>query len=77
MEELMTRRTSGAVLRRCRDAAGLTQTQVAEQVRNSGTESTLSEPHYRRIENNLAVPSVLLAMDIATVVDSDVYEIWG
>ena len=66
----------GTVIASLRESAGLTQSKVAETVRNM-KRSTLSEPHFRRIEKNLVTPSVIMAMDIATVLDSDVYEIWG
>lgn len=70
------RKDPATVLSTLREAAGMTQCTVAETVRNMGR-SSLSEPHYRRIEKNLVTPSVILAMDIATILDSDVYEIWG
>jgi DNA-binding XRE family transcriptional regulator len=54
----------------------LTQVEVAERVRNRGVVS-LSEPHLRRIEKGLALPTVIIAMEIAAVLDTDVYAIWG
>ena len=55
---------------------GLTQTEVAERVRNRGVK-TLSESHLRKIETGVATPTVVLGMEIATVLDTDVYAIWG
>ena len=69
------RKDPGTTLAALREATGFTQCHVAEIVRNMGRTS-LSEPHYRRIEKNLVTPSVILAMDIAQTLDSDVYEIW-
>ncbi|MCK5479643.1 MAG: helix-turn-helix transcriptional regulator, partial [Gammaproteobacteria bacterium] len=67
---------AGTILKERRLDAGLTQSEVAEKVRNMKRVG-LSEPHYRRIEKGTNVPSVQLALDIADVVDCDVYEIWG
>jgi transcriptional regulator with XRE-family HTH domain len=69
------KKNPGTTLATLRLSMGLTQCAVAETVRNM-KRCSLSEPHYRRIEKNLVTPSVALAMDIATVLDSDVYEIW-
>jgi len=55
---------------------GLTQSQVAEMVRNRRV-CTLSENHYRRIEKGYATPNVVIGMEIASVLDTDVYELWG
>lgn len=73
---MVKKKSPGTVLAALRLSLGLTQCAVAETVRNMGHGHSLSEPHYRRIEKNLVTPSVILAMDIATVMDSDVYEIW-
>lgn len=64
-----------ANLRARREEMGLTQTQVAENVRNRRV-IHLSEPHYRRIEKGLSLPNVLLGMEIAEVLDTNVYELW-
>jgi len=66
----------GEVLRAIRLERGMTQTEVAERVRNRRIK-TLSEPHYRRIEGNFTVPSVILAMEICSVLETDIYEVWG
>jgi DNA-binding XRE family transcriptional regulator len=72
----MARRKPGSVLLAKRKEAGLTQCQVAERVRNMG-HVTLSETHYRRIEQDVVTPSVILAIDVCYILDTDVYEIWG
>ena len=59
-----------------RQELGLTQVSLAERVRNRGI-VTLSEPHLRRIEKGLALPTVIIAMEIAEVLGTDVYAIWG
>jgi DNA-binding XRE family transcriptional regulator len=66
---------AGQILRNFRIEYGLTQKGVAQQVSILGP--TLCERHYRRIEKGLMVPSVLLAMSICTVLDTDIYEVWG
>jgi DNA-binding XRE family transcriptional regulator len=73
----MSRKKSpGTIIAALREDAGMTQCNVAEEVRNRKIVS-LSEAHYRRIEKNIVTPSVMLAMEIAEVLDGDVYEIWG
>lgn len=73
----MTNRTRAAeIIRTRREQLRLSQSQVAERVRNRRVTS-LSEPHYRRIEKGLAVPNVVIGLEIASVLDLDVYEIWG
>ena len=59
-----------------RQELGLTQVEVAERVRNRKV-VTLSEPHLRRIEKGLALPTILIAMELAEVLGTDVYNIWG
>ena len=59
-----------------RQELGLTQVEVAERVRNRKV-VTLSEPHLRRIEKGLALPTILIAMELAEVLGTDVYAIWG
>ena len=64
------------ILARKREELGLSQSEVAERVRNRRVTS-LSEPHYRRIEKGLAVPNVVSALEVCAVLDLDVYEVWG
>ena len=64
------------LLRELREGLGLSQSMVAELVRRNG-KVTLSEPHYGRIEKGLVKPNVYLAIEIATVLQIDIYEIWG
>ena len=59
-----------------RQELGLTQVEVAERVRNRKV-VTLSEPHLRRIAKGLALPTILIAMELAEVLGTDVYAIWG
>jgi transcriptional regulator with XRE-family HTH domain len=73
----MSRKKSpGTVIAALRESAGLTQCSVAEMVRNRGVVG-LSEAHFRRIEKDIVIPSVKLSMEIADVLDSDVYQIWS
>lgn len=73
----MSRKKSpGSIIAVLRTNAGLTQCNVAEMVRNRRNVS-LSEAHFRRIEKDIVTPSITLAMEIAEVLESDVYEIWG
>jgi len=73
----MSRKKSpGTIIAALRENAGLTQCAVAEEVRNRRIVS-LSEAHFRRIEKDIVKPSVMLAMEIAQVLDTDVYEVWG
>jgi DNA-binding XRE family transcriptional regulator len=65
----------GTILAALRQNAGLTQCNVAELVRNRRVVG-LSEAHYRRIEKDIVTPSITLAMEIADVLESDVYQIW-
>jgi transcriptional regulator with XRE-family HTH domain len=69
---------AGEILRNLRLEYGMTQKEVAYQVGIlSFGHTTLSERHYRRLEKGLMEPKIGLAIDIATVLDTDVYEIWG
>jgi len=70
------KKSAGTIIAALRQNKGMTQTAVAEIVRNRGN-AGLSEPHFRRIEKDIVKPSVTLAMEIAEVLESDVYEIWG
>jgi DNA-binding XRE family transcriptional regulator len=70
------RSNPGGVIKERRLSLEMTQVQVAEMVRNRKI-VTLSETFFRRIEKNIATPTVILAMEIADVLDTDVYEIWG
>lgn len=72
----LNRKRAAEVILAKRHELGMTQTQVAEHVRNRRITS-LSEPFYRRIEKGLATPTVVIAMEIAAVLDTDVYSIWG
>lgn len=67
---------SAEIIKRKRLELELTQTQVAEMVRNRKV-VTLSETFYRKVEKGYSMPTVVLAMEIADVLDTDVYEIWG
>jgi DNA-binding XRE family transcriptional regulator len=64
------------ILLELRKSQGMTQMDVVHMVRERGVVK-LSETHYRRLEKGQCLPSVLLAMELAAVLDSDVYEIWG
>ena len=66
---------SGQILRNFRLEYGLSQKAVAEQTTLAGV--PCCERHYRRLEHNQMVPSVLLAMAICHVLDADVYEVFG
>lgn len=74
----MKRRSNneGAPLKEARLGAGLTQVQVVERVKANGVVS-LSEPHYRRIEAGRSTPTILIAIEIANALGSDVYDFWG
>lgn len=63
------------IIKALRAGKGMTQMDVVFAVKQRGVVG-LSEPHYRRIEQGKVVPSVRLAMEIASVLESDVYEIW-
>lgn len=67
---------AGEIIKRKRLELEMTQVEVAEAVRNRKN-VTLSENFFRRIEKGIAKPNVLIAMEIADVLDTDVYEIWG
>jgi DNA-binding XRE family transcriptional regulator len=72
-----SRRTlAGEILRNLRIEYGLTQAEVALHVTALG-KHTLCERHYRRLEKGEMECKVGLAIDLATVLDSDVYQIWG
>lgn len=66
---------AGQILRSLRIEYGLTQREVAAHVSILGP--TLCTRHFRRFEKGEAKPMIDMAMSIATVLDSDVYEIWG
>lgn len=70
------RNRAAEIIRTRREELELSQCEVAERVRNRRVTS-LSEPHYRRIEKGLALPTVVIALEIASVLDLDIYEIWG
>jgi transcriptional regulator with XRE-family HTH domain len=67
---------AGEILFNLRTEYGLKQREVADHVTKLG-KHTLSERHYRRLEKGEREPRVGLALDIGTVLDADVYEIWG
>jgi len=67
---------AGKRLQDRRKEMGLTLCDVAERVRARGNVK-VSESHYRRIERAICVPTVVLAMEITEVLDTDVYSVWG
>lgn len=69
------RKLSGEILLTLRTEYGLSQREMAARVTALGV--NLCERHYRRIEKGEMVPSVLLAMAICSVLDADVYQVWG
>ena len=68
---------AGAILKNLRLEYGMTQQDVADHVCAYPGGPDLCVRHYRRIECGLMTPSVLLSISICTVLDSDVYEVWG
>lgn len=66
---------AGEIILTLRTEYGLSQREMAKRVTALGT--PLCERHYRRIEKGEMVPSVLLAMSICSVLDADVYQVWG
>jgi DNA-binding XRE family transcriptional regulator len=69
------RKVAGAVLKNLRHEYGMSQDYLAAAVSEKGTHMT--DRHYRRIEQGRVTPSVLLAMSICDVLDTNIYEVWG
>ena len=67
---------AGQVLKNLRIEYGKSQQVVANEV-TEGQGPSLCVRHYRRIEKGQMIPSVLLALSICSVLDTDVYEVWG
>lgn len=68
-------KAAGQILLNLRHEYGLTQRIVAERVAVIGP--SCSVRHYRRLEKGQMLPSVALAMAVCSVLDADVYQVWG